>query len=775
MLTTSIRVTNELIPPTIKTTTPPYVINETSTSRSPNKEFESSSSKSEALSKETSSYEDDYGSFGIDFDGESESATDEDYESKEYMSEKLKNTKYDNDKFNKLFKKKKTQKHSKYDDYDDDEPEGFFDYIMRSVSQFFSSFSQSPKPKRKKYDDYDDEYSEETGRSTTPRMEYRKPKIDQSAHNNIQTRTKLWNYPSFLFNSKENNEMIVLPTASPAPITPITENNKWFDMFNPLKIFSYFYEYNKSNSINAPLSPEDDSIVSQESNWISNSIQTIPTLSPVFDPGRPVNAPTNWNTVLNTIRNVTQSIRPIPQVPHIYSENYDSIKNNYDGYQMWRILPTTQEHVNILTEYRQNEEDISLIWLKGPSLRGVTDVIISPQHLETFKEYLDDEEIPYHITIFNIGKAIMYENPQWQQKTDIDHGSMSWYFYYSYADILKFLDYIQRNYSKYVELIPIGSSYEGRPLIIAKISTMVKPLSNNIVEQNDKKKKKKYHYKKSNRSVKPAIFIEAGSHGRDWQGIASATWIINHLVENADKNNTISQLIENIDWFILPVLNPDGYEYSYVYDRMWRKTRSRVEKKDDFISAAFNWLQSDSDEKVPKQKKYCYGVDLNRNWDDSWGLVGASKDPCNDYFAGTYPFSEPESKALSKFLMEHKKKIKIYTSFHSYGQTISFPPSPSFSYIHDKYDDLFDMAIVALQKLRSSGSSTKYLIDTTSDMIYHRSGSVDSYAMHQVSVPFAFNLGLRGTNGLLLPANQITMAAEEAFHLVHGMVDYLQF
>lgn len=30
-----------------------------------------------------------------------------------------------------------------------------------------------------------------------------------------------------------------------------------------------------------------------------------------------------------------------------------------------------------------------------------------------------------------------------------------------------------------------------------------------------------------------------------------------------------------MDWYILPVLNPDGYEYSHEYDRMWRKTRSR--------------------------------------------------------------------------------------------------------------------------------------------------------------------------------------------------------
>ena len=28
-----------------------------------------------------------------------------------------------------------------------------------------------------------------------------------------------------------------------------------------------------------------------------------------------------------------------------------------------------------------------------------------------------------------------------------------------------------------------------------------------------------------------------------------------------------------IDWFVLPVLNPDGYAFSWDGDRNWRKTR----------------------------------------------------------------------------------------------------------------------------------------------------------------------------------------------------------
>lgn len=55
----------------------------------------------------------------------------------------------------------------------------------------------------------------------------------------------------------------------------------------------------------------------------------------------------------------------------------------------------------------------------------------------------------------------------------------------------------------------------------------------------------------------------------------------------------------------------------------------------------------------------CMGVDLNRNWDFHWGERGSSNDPCSEYYAGPYPFSEPETKAISSFLMDNKDQMKV--------------------------------------------------------------------------------------------------------------------
>lgn len=68
-------------------------------------------------------------------------------------------------------------------------------------------------------------------------------------------------------------------------------------------------------------------------------------------------------------------------------------------------------------------------------------------------------------------------------------------------------------------------------------------------------------------------------HGREWISVAVATYILSQLVE---RNSTYSKLLDNSDWMILPVANPDGYEYTHVGDRFWRKTRSNhIDNQED--------------------------------------------------------------------------------------------------------------------------------------------------------------------------------------------------
>lgn len=97
------------------------------------------------------------------------------------------------------------------------------------------------------------------------------------------------------------------------------------------------------------------------------------------------------------------------------------------------------------------------------------------------------------------------------------------------------------------------------------------------------------------------------------------------------------------------------------------------------------------------QSNYCIGVDGNRNfgfhhagksqsmnnlsiispfyWFNLTSIsteMGGSTNPCNEIYAGVQPFSEPETIALSQFVKSFDN-IRLYLSFHSYGQMLLFP------------------------------------------------------------------------------------------------------
>lgn len=149
-----------------------------------------------------------------------------------------------------------------------------------------------------------------------------------------------------------------------------------------------------------------------------------------------------------------------------------------------------------------------------------------------------------------------------------------------------------------------------------------------------------------------AIFLESTIHAREWIAPATATYFLEQLLRSDDPD--MKDLAENINWHILLITNPDGYEYTRNENRNWRKTRTPVSLT-------------------------CWGVDPNRNFAHNWlipdetGNEGASRAPCSDTYAGPRPFSEPEAAAMEQYLLEHHDKFDVYLSFHSYGHIILFP------------------------------------------------------------------------------------------------------
>lgn len=194
--------------------------------------------------------------------------------------------------------------------------------------------------------------------------------------------------------------------------------------------------------------------------------------------------------------------------------------------------------------------------------------------------------------------------------------------YLRHSEINRYLDSLGKSFKGLVEIITIGQSYEKRPLKVIKIS------------------------RKSKLTTKERVFIDAGCHAREWITISCALHCVQRLVE---YNNLNGDLLSRFEFYILPVVNPDGYEYTHTVNRLWRKTRRPI--------------------RMQSCGKFNFGTDLNRNYDFHW--QDASSNPRKYTFRGDKPFSEPETRALRNFLAD--LKCKFYLTLHSHAQALCYP------------------------------------------------------------------------------------------------------
>ncbi|CAB3376148.1 Hypothetical predicted protein [Cloeon dipterum] len=409
-------------------------------------------------------------------------------------------------------------------------------------------------------------------------------------------------------------------------------------------------------------------------------------------------------------------------------------------YKHWRLLKATPRSQDQLDEMNTIEEDFDKVsYWKHPSFRNEScDFIVPPGMMDVMEDFLRERQISYEIVTKDLQKMIEAANPRMTKerrdalKNEVGH-SLTWRRYHRYTDILGYMDYLKRKYPDMVSVIKIGKSTRGLSLRVLKISTGPA----------------------ENATAKPAIWIDGGTHAREWISPAVATYIMKQLVEYSKTNQLI---VNSFDWYIMPVLNPDGYEYSHTSDRLWRKTRSK--NKDDgraLWGDLFNFCGDN------------VGVDPNRNWDFQWSKQGASDSPCSDTYAGPKAFSEPEVKAVADFLLDNMENMKFFLTFHSFGQMWLLPWSYTSERVAD-FDDLMSMGKKATDAI-ANVRGTKYKIGSTTKLLYHSAGSADDWAKAVAGIKYAYTVELpdKGDSGFLLPASEITPTGKETFAGIKAM------
>jgi hypothetical protein len=209
--------------------------------------------------------------------------------------------------------------------------------------------------------------------------------------------------------------------------------------------------------------------------------------------------------------------------------------------------------------------------------------------------------------------------------------------YFTFKTMSSQLKTWSEKFPKICKLESIGQSWEKRDIWGLKIS------DNPNVDEKE-----------------PAALLMGAHHAREWPSFEVPMATAKKLLEEYGKNPAVTELVNNREIWIVPMVNPDGVEYSQTKSRMWRKNR--------------------------RKNGSSYGVDPNRNYGYQWGNVGASSSGYSDTYHGPGPFSEPETSAIRDFARREKFQASI--SFHTYSQLILYPFGYGYN-IHNPDEKIF--------------------------------------------------------------------------------------
>ncbi|CAG4933822.1 unnamed protein product [Colias eurytheme] len=414
----------------------------------------------------------------------------------------------------------------------------------------------------------------------------------------------------------------------------------------------------------------------------------------------------------------------------------------YEGCSVHGVVLNNDEELNILQEL---ELKLNLdVWQRGlPAVRDAV-VMVTPENKPEFFSALESHSIQYYVQLEDVVQALEnHEADVINYKMRRSNGAMPFNDYPRYAEINAYMERIAREYPDIATIVTAGDSFEGRPIKYLKISTTnfadtTKPIyfmdaalharewvttpisTTNFAD-----------------TTKPIYFMDAALHAREWVTTPVTLYSIHKLVEDlaSDERDLL-----DVDWIILPLANPDGYEYSHTNERLWRRTRSYR----------------------PEINETCYGVDGNRNFDVNFNTVGVSPDPCSNTYPGPYAFSEPETRIIRDILLEHSGRIQIYMNIHSYGNYVLYGYGNATLPSNAMELHYVGAAMGAAMDALKLSKADYYKVGNSNLVLYQSSGSAQDYG--QLHVPFSYTLELPGYSYLFqVPPDYIEQINKETW------------
>lgn len=313
--------------------------------------------------------------------------------------------------------------------------------------------------------------------------------------------------------------------------------------------------------------------------------------------------------------------------------------------------------------------------------------------------------------------------------------------------ITRWLRLLEAMFPAHVELISIGNSFEGRDIPalrvgLTKLSNTAKP--------------------------RKTIVVTGGMHAREWISTSTVNYLAWSFITSFGKDPAITKVLEEFDIVFVPVMNPDGVEYTWSVDRLWRKSRQET------------------------TFRYCRGMDLDHAFGFEFDVAQIQSDPCSESYGGELPFQAVEAQELANWAKNetfHNVQFVGLLDLHSYSQQVLFPYAYSCTHSPPNLENLEELGAGLSKAIRLSHGEA-YSVTSACEGAVARSeslkgdtrlrvesggGSAIDWFYHELGAHFSYQIKLRdtGSYGFLLPKEQIIPTGEETLNAMKYFGDYL--
>ncbi|KAL2211924.1 hypothetical protein CC79DRAFT_1340035 [Sarocladium strictum] len=313
--------------------------------------------------------------------------------------------------------------------------------------------------------------------------------------------------------------------------------------------------------------------------------------------------------------------------------------------------------------------------------------------------------------------------------------------------INRWLRLLEAMFPSYVEYITIGQSFEGREIPALRVG---------LPSMGDPAEPRK------------TLVVTGGLHAREWISTSTVNYLAWSVITSYGKEQVITKLLEEFDLIFIPAMNPDGIEYTWKVDRLWRKSRQDT------------------------NFRFCRGMDLDHAFGYEWDSSHMQSDPCSESYGGEEPFQAIEAQQLADWTRNqtlHNVKFVGLLDLHSYSQQVLYPYSYSCAIQPPNLENLEELGAGLAKAIRLSNGESYSVASACEGAVAAEEaergglgvrlesggGSAIDWFYHELGARYSYQIKLRdtGSYGFLLPKEQIIPTGEEMLNALKYFGDFL--